>query len=95
LLWKNCKKNKVLSHIYSAVLKHCQHGGAEGGVKNPEIFSDIVYEWFLSRLHNFAAAAAAAAAAAPSFAPPPPLYEQVSEGACLPSEKLNCLPLKL
>ena len=63
----------------------------EGVVKNPGKFADIVYGWFLSRLHNFAAAAAAV----PSFATPPPLlYEQVSEGACLPSEKLNCLPLK-
>ena len=62
-------------------------------LKNPEKLADIVYGWFLSRLHNFAAAAAAV----PSFATPPQpplLYEQVSEGACLPSEKLNCLPLK-
>ena len=82
-----------LSHIYSAVPKNCRHGGGGYAKKSGKI-ADILYGWFLSRLHNFAAAAAAAAV--PSFATPPPLlYEQVSEGACLPSEKLNCLPLKL
>ena len=81
----------VLSHIYLAALKNCRHEGG-GYAKKSGKFADIVYGWFLSRLHNFAAAAAAV----PSFATPPPplLYEQVSEGACLPSEKLNCLPLK-
>ena len=76
-----------LSHIYLAVLKNSRHGG--GGCQKSGKNADIIYGWFLSRLHNFAAAAAV-----PSFATPPLLYEQVSEGACLPSEKLNCLPLK-